>query len=796
MKKFSAVLLSFFLLAAVYAQPLTDSLEGFVVKQYTSHFKAAREWFYTQINKQVFLPGEAIWFKTYVLDDVSRKPFLGTRNLYAELLNNEGRLIYRKTLYVNKGTSFGSFNLSDSLPGGVYLFRVYTGYSRNFGPEAAFSQWITVAGKKTIPLQVPEPGKEYRISFFPEGGVLLAHAENRIAYEILRPDGSQGNLSGVLIRNGKELKKLPNTIQGRGSFITDAFNSDSLQLAFTLPDGSIQNAALPKPREKGVKLALKELGKDSITITVRTNFETMKELGGKRFYLLVHRLGAVHHMAWVSFVNRMQFLHYSFATSGLPEGVVHLTLFDDHYQPVSDRAVFIDKKASIPLAVTYQREEDTLVVSAASAESLAGASLSVSVLPGGTKASQFTSSILSRYLLESDIQGFLPNPSHYFDGQHGRKEELDLLLLVQAWRTYNWKSILEEAPPELTFPFEQGFDLGGTVPGFKELKDKGSGEVVLFSPENDLVLKSTLDSQGRFGFHYLSLWDSSIIYINAQNLKDRKKYGSALASLSPAGYDTIRPALNMPEFIGQNIPDASPLLDRGKMMAEIKIKTRAQPQEKEDPFRWDVGIKSSDKIAIIDKDAITRYRSLMDLLQQKFFVRFYREDSTMELHADMRGGASSILLRNDPRLIVDGMEMPMSQVERLLLSDIKAVAINRLSSPGVAFGAGGSIIIRSRKDNEGLVEDESNLIPYLQRIMVKGYDLPASWYLPAYTLPVGHSLFEQYAALHWIPNWTTDSKGNLSFRCYLPRSVKEVQLRIEGITKEGRLISVVEKKKL
>lgn len=49
---------------------------------------------------------------------------------------------------------------------------------------------------------------------------------------------------------------------------------------------------------------------------------------------------------------------------------------------------------------------------------------------------------MTNLLLESEIKGFVETPDYYFesDDQHHR-DALDLLLMIQGWRRYNWYEI-------------------------------------------------------------------------------------------------------------------------------------------------------------------------------------------------------------------------------------------------------------------------------------------------------------------------------------------------------------------
>src|SRR5690606_37996542 len=71
---------------------------------------------------------------------------------YIEILNPENRPVVQKRIYLEKGTGPGVLELPDSLSTGIYTFRAYTGWMRNFLPGNCFMKPVYVSnalsGKK------------------------------------------------------------------------------------------------------------------------------------------------------------------------------------------------------------------------------------------------------------------------------------------------------------------------------------------------------------------------------------------------------------------------------------------------------------------------------------------------------------------------------------------------------------------------------------------------------------------------------------------------------------------------
>jgi hypothetical protein len=72
--------------------------------------------------------------------------------------------------------------------------------------------------------------------------------------------------------------------------------------------------------------------------------------------------------------------------------------------------------------------------------------------------------ILTEMLLASEVKGFIPNPGWYFEkDDETHRRALDLLLMTQGWRRFNWKDMAIKGEWEITQPAEQKQILTGRV---------------------------------------------------------------------------------------------------------------------------------------------------------------------------------------------------------------------------------------------------------------------------------------------------------------------------------------------
>lgn len=111
-----------------------------------------REEMYVHTDREEYVAGEDLWFTAYLFDRTDPGLSEGSSLAYIEILNPENRPVIQKRIYLEKGTGPGVLELPDSLSTGIYTFRAYTGWMRNFLPGNCFMKPVYVSnalsGKK------------------------------------------------------------------------------------------------------------------------------------------------------------------------------------------------------------------------------------------------------------------------------------------------------------------------------------------------------------------------------------------------------------------------------------------------------------------------------------------------------------------------------------------------------------------------------------------------------------------------------------------------------------------------
>lgn len=786
MKKPLTFILSLLLGQAAAQEIPPDSLsQEKLLNPYSAYFEFPGEGIYTHFNKSSYMTGEAVWFKIYLFDTQEKRPFDLQQNVYAELFDPNGNPVRRQVLFAEKGSAWGMIELADTLMAGTYTFRAYTNWMRNMEEGQFYTRTFRVNGGVQKIAEGPAGDGEttqgaYEIGFYPEGGQLLEGMVNTVAFKIVDPTGKGTALDGVLKNgNGDTLLKLTTNPRGMSSFpLTPAFG-EKYYAEFTLPggNGEVQTVNLPEARRQGVALSCQWFFPDKVSVLLRTNAESLQELQGKNNYVLVHNRGKVARVLIVNWTNR-PVIKIDIDKALLLSGVNHVTLFNEQFEPVADRMIFISGLDRLGrVSMDSRVEADSLAFSLIATDSASEpleADVSVSFLPGGTGSADFESSIYTTLLLESDIKGTVEDPSWYFEDENDfeRIKALDHLLLTQGWRRYNWDAIQKGSRPAPVHEFEQGFTIRGEVVNSISRKEMEKSQISIFSPENGLMTVVDVDSSGTFVLPQLMLMDSTRVVINATNAKGRSGFRELNVTVTEPRFAEEGPPLPVSDPVASD-KVASLVLPEGSELLEGVTVTGRKADPSDQPFAGSTYFSTiNDRVVVVTKDNYFKYNTLRDLLMMEFNI----VGNSMG-----RGGG-------EPVLIIDDTPMDdLSWLDMIHISEVEAVAVNKTGNAMLGQrGANGSINVKTRtRAVDWGPRRDLNIV----NLLIKGFSAPVEYYAPEYAAPVTDPDFVERAALYWKPDVRTDFSGRAVFKFPLPSGVDRLHVRTQGISPAGVLIS-------
>lgn len=808
---------------------------------------------YLHFDNTSYFMGESIWYKANIVNAETLIPNVRSKVLYVDLFNQEGVIVKRNRHYIEEGMCSGSFYLPDTLNAGYYEVRAYTAWMLNFGRIASahltemflhkdgsllnelknvekrtsevpsifsrvFPVYNTIENEEYPTKQMrtrPRINRSYPkeekqsiiVEFYPEGGHLIEKVNNRIAFELRDKEGKIASPKYIFIETNANiiLDSLHIIHNGRGTFNIDQryWEIGLRNCHLTVSDQNKRyEFPLPIPEKAGVALQA-DIKESRIDIQVLSRnivsplFITLQQGGHPVRY---QPLGINDHF------------QLSFNTDSLQQGVHQLTLFDHTGQILADRLFFVWKQEMALITLQdntikdkhqpYHPEKCSFKIEDKNGKRLPKTSFSVALRDNDMEDLHYSSgNILTNLLLSSEIRGFILSPEYYFESQdsHHRKA-LDLLMMIQGWRRYDWQTMAGVKTFKPHYPMEQKLQVKGTV--YK--RRSSSGKLKKWKKEvfvrcqicypNGYTYDAVQQTKnGDFSFDVVQIYGKHPMFIQAYKAEDKIKKGLDYHNKGDAFfynhyvckdrvfppqpkqynyYETHEKELSTFTFLEQSL-DQVTIKERGKIKIDF-----SKPD-----FCYDF-------IETIDYMNDFGY----EYNRSTFTIPFY----ITELISPLKGimpGVIHICSGNDNNIEQYYPDEHLSASDKFRRREI--LSFKRLKN------ICGYYDIRDRSRFIGKTEIHSGewifYVNYTQRTEKEylpdmvgdrcyfyGYAPPVQFYSPDYSMHLPNKP-DHRRTLYWNPDIETDENGNASIQFYNNSTCKKMIISAEGITKDGQL---------
>ena len=908
---------------------------------------------YLHFDNNCYFLGDTIWYKAYVVlaDDNSLEPL--SRILYVELLNEQGYLMERQQLQINKsGQADGCFAICDTLFAGYYEIRAYTKWMLNFGyepceswhqdswiqfdeeqglmpwriedskPAIAVPKWLagsrvtaTIYVKKEEELPIPDlrdselpfesgtpdyaitsdseynlgftidslaPKKNYRdyhnlfsrvipvysrpdtaanymrkvmptkitvgdyqvkwktrefdVKFYPEGGYMLAGHKCRVAWEATNQQLERLNVSGVLLEDGEPIDSVRPVHAGRGLITLNVKHGRKYKVRFEFGKEKF-TFDLPKAFEQGVALHVSQ-DSDMVKFHVGREFTKQTPLAlkvfcrGKRLASFeLKGKGSIEEVMYMEDLN---------------EGVHQVVVCDTSGNVYADRLFFVNKlyesKAKVMVGGIANRPYRplekirlNLIATDPKGSPLKNQTFSVSVRDEAQLDPSFaTGNILTNLLLESDLKGFVENPDYYFEADDEKhRQALDVLMLVQGWRRYDWNSIEKPETFAVDYLPEQKMVIyGDAYPLRKELKDLFRKEkrkiqisCSILNLNDDLKegdyysFKGVVeaDSSGHFQIAYDPFYGNVRLslranYVDKIEKKDeylqthdpkifvRKQYFYPQSLKAYSWYE-----MHQPEIIKEKQltwEDYQEDIYASEWIPQVNIKSKRRPHaklQKDKPVAqlnfqdfvndlWDQGFYNPYYLLNYKEFVLRDSFAHSNLVLLDSYVRhMYRPsvNNHESHHFSINWNKNDfwdrvMLIQYLPALdrvyvVSDAPRRPV------LYEHIHLDRVQDKSTGAVTTGIDSYINIIT------LPEDKTRLMVG-REYNFQGFARPVEYYNPDYSKAKLPEIKDYRRTLYWNPNVTTDNFGQASIEFYNNSVCNIIDVSAEGITRYGQFL--------
>lgn len=648
---------------------------------------------------------------------------------------------------------------------------------------------------KTVPVKAISANVD--VQFFPESGSLVNGINSKVAFKAVGADGLGADIKGTIIDDKLNTVATFNSQHlGMGSFMIVPVASTAYKAHIIFADGSSKDIELPKAIDKGYVLTIGIGDPDKLNIKVTTSRQLLVDNTADTLSLLAQSGGQIYYAA-KSNPGSTNFTA-TVPCDRFPSGIVQFTLFSSKGEPLNERLVFIQNPDQLKLNVntdkhTYAPEQKvkiSLNAQNSDAKPVIG-SFSVSVtdetkVPVDENAEN---SILANFLLTSDLRGYVEKPNYYFNNPSDQtRADLDLLMLTQGYHRFEWKQILNDKFPVITYQPEKTLAISGhiTTLGGKPI---AHGKVTMLSTRGGFAFLDTVtDEQGRFEFKNMVFADSLRFVIQARTGKDRKNVQIDLDNVTQQGVtqNKTAPDIQVSVYDGTSAYLKSTktlyneelkygLAKRTIVLKEVVIKDTRTTVKHSTNLN---GPGNADQV--LTGDQIPPGLIDLSMLEGRLIGVMFRNG----VPYSTRGGQMAVYL--------DGMKLQSDELTMINMADIASIEVLRtISYTGIyggTGGPGGELILTSKDGSEIYQDNLKRPVPGIITYSPIGYYKARLFYSPQYDDPKTNvPVADLRTTIYWNPNIITDKGGNASFEFFNAGSKTTYRMVIEGIDGDGNL---------
>ena len=763
--------------------------------------KFPNEKMHIHFDKSIYNKEETIWYKIYVLSGSELSTL--SKNVYIEWYDTSGKMIKQTVAPLHQSTAKGSFELPSDYKGNFIHIKAFTRWMLNDDPVFAYEKELTINNGILLSNSKPVVFKT-KVETFPEGGFLIKSLTARVAFKASNQFGNPVFIKGFLL-NDKE--KILDTLlvkhDGMGSFIFTPNPQESYHLNWTDENGKTGTTPLEIIKSEGVQLTIHTTN-DNAEVKIERTKNVGEDL--KKMKLLVHMNQALYYTISLNASEKLS-LTAKVPIDELPTGILQFSLFTEDWIPLAERIIFVNNrlhefntKLTTGLVSLNKRGKNVYEIYITDT---ASANLSVSITDA-TVVTPDENTIYSDLLLSSEIKGKVYNPGYYLTSDADSiTANLDLVMLTNGWRRFDWGKIKAGMTPAFKYPKETSFmKITGKVLGMKSISTSNPLILNLIMEGKDSSKSFSflpIEKDGRFE-HQGSFFYDTVRLFYSFNGKDRltditqvqfengllrqtpktMQYGATYRSLNwndSLAKIKMNYYLNEQEQLKRRMASAT--------LQEVIVKSRVKSREQALEEKYASGLFSGG-----DGFSFDIANDISSMGSQN--ILSYLQGRVAGLTITGAGNSMNLSWRGStPDLFVNEMQSSVDQVQNMSINDIGFVKVFRPPFFGsMGGGAGGAIAIYTRKGGDGRKNDPNS--KGLENTLLGGYSRFKEFYHPNYEKTNDNFETDIRTTLYWNPYIITNKNNpRARIQFYNNDISKKLQLVLEGVNSDGKMTRVV-----
>jgi hypothetical protein len=434
-----------------FSEPIYSQVDS-VLNRYEKDFY--HEKIHVHFDRSRYTKGQTVYYKAYILTE--NLSLTTNKNFYVDWYDETGMLIQQTAAPISYSGAQGSFEIPATYAGKSIELRAYTKWMLNSDKAFIYSGAIAIYqptfNKKDALTKVFEADSSF-LEIYPEGGFSLAGLTNHLAFRAINNKGFPTSVQGV-IKNakGQILDSIHSVHDGMGSFklLMNKNESYTVEWMDSKQARSVKVIAAQKPN--GLCLQVNPL-KDKAVFTI----EATPQIEGavKDLHLLIHKDQALYYKLDIKMAGKTK-ISSEISTVDLPDGVVQFTLFDSNWIPIAERIIFIDNHKHTffsNVGVTILAKGKNKLTISVNDTLITNLSLAIT---NSDFYNENIPNIFSDLLLRGDLKGPVYNAAYYLSDNSAPDSivrcHVDLLMLTQGHRQYDWDKIVSGQLPVINFP--------------------------------------------------------------------------------------------------------------------------------------------------------------------------------------------------------------------------------------------------------------------------------------------------------------------------------------------------------
>lgn len=752
-------------------------------------------------DKSIYNKEETIWYKIYILSGSELTSL--SKNIYVEWYDTSGYMIKQTVAPLYQSTAKGSFDLPPNYTGHFIHIKAYTRWMLN--DDAAFSyERDVMINTPIIPSNKKPVVFKTKVETFPEGGFLVNGLTTRVAFKATNQFGIPVRIKGLLVNEkNKVLDTLKVKHDGMGIFSLTPKQEEAYLLKWTDENGKPGTTPLIIHKSEGAGLTIKTTNEKALVQVERT-----KNAGDdfKKMKLLVHMNQNLFYTVSIN-ASEKTLLNAEIPIDELPTGILQFSLFTSDWVPVAERIIFVNNrlhefnaKVTPQLVSLEKRGKNVFDISVSDT---AFTNMSVSVTDA-TIVTPDANTIYSDLVLSDAIKGKIYNPGYYLTSDADSiTANLDLVMLTNGWRRFDWDKIKAGMVPERKYPKETDMlSIKGKVFGMKSISTnmplvlnliiagKDSSKNFAFIPvEKD----GSFEQNGIFFYDTVRIFYSfngnarltDITQVQFENglLKQTRKTIQYPETYRPVTRSDSLAKIKMNYFLDQQeqLKRRMATATLQEVIVKSRVKSKAQLTEE----KYATGLFSGGdgySFDLLDDPAAMSSLDILTFLQGK----------VAGLSISGSGAQATMSWRGStPDIFLNEMRSSLDMVQSVSVKDIALVKVFRPPFFGsMGGGSGGAIAIYTKKGGDGNKASPNS--KGLENTILGGYSKFKEFYQPQYDKPDETFETDIRSTLYWNPYIITNKKNpRVRIQFYNNDISKKLRIVLEGVNGDGKMTRVV-----